>query len=77
MAADFALPEIGENIDSGTVARVLVAAGDSVSQGDALFEVETDKAVTEIAAPSDLTVMPSLACSRASHVFRRTGSSPS
>lgn len=48
MALEFKLPELGENITGGTVARILVAAGDTVREGQTLIEIETDKAVAEI-----------------------------
>lgn len=50
---EFRIPELGENIESGTVAKVLVAAGDTVNKDQALIELETDKAVVEV--PSDIS----------------------
>ncbi|ETW96294.1 MAG: branched-chain alpha-keto acid dehydrogenase subunit E2 [Candidatus Entotheonella factor] len=47
----FALPELGEGIESGDVVNVLVAAGDRVVQDQPLIELETDKAVIEVPAP--------------------------
>jgi pyruvate dehydrogenase E2 component (dihydrolipoamide acetyltransferase) len=49
---DFKVPELGENIESGTVAGILVAVGDSITKDQGLFELETDKAVAEV--PSEL-----------------------
>ncbi|HNR30801.1 MAG TPA: 2-oxo acid dehydrogenase subunit E2 [Candidatus Hydrogenedentes bacterium] len=48
MPTEFKLPELGENITSGTIARVLVAVGETVAEGQPLIEIETDKAVAEI-----------------------------
>lgn len=48
MPSEFKLPELGENITSGTVSRVLVAAGDIIASGRNVIEIETDKAVAEI-----------------------------
>lgn len=48
MAVDITLPVLGEGVDSGTVAGVLVAAGDSVEADASLIELETDKAVIEV-----------------------------
>ena len=45
MATEFTLPDLGENITSGDVVSVLVKAGDVVSPGQAVLEVETEKAV--------------------------------
>jgi pyruvate dehydrogenase E2 component (dihydrolipoamide acetyltransferase) len=47
----FALPELGEGIESGDVVNILVAAGDRVVQDQTLLELETDKAVIEVPAP--------------------------
>ncbi len=50
MAVEITLPVLGEGVDSGTVAGVLVKAGDSVEADAALIELETDKAVIEVPA---------------------------
>ncbi|MFM8496490.1 MAG: biotin/lipoyl-containing protein, partial [Planctomycetia bacterium] len=42
---------MGENIASGDVVTVLVSEGDVVKPGQALLEVETDKAVIEVPCP--------------------------
>jgi pyruvate dehydrogenase E2 component (dihydrolipoamide acetyltransferase) len=52
-ATEFRLPELGENIESGDVVRVAVQAGDEVSEGQTVLELETDKAVVEV--PSTVT----------------------
>ncbi|MEJ2542620.1 MAG: dihydrolipoyllysine-residue acetyltransferase [Calditrichaceae bacterium] len=49
---EFKIPELGENIESGTVVNVLVKEGDSVSAEQGLVELETDKAVAEV--PSEI-----------------------
>ena len=51
MATDFKLPDLGENIASGDVVSVFVSPGDVVKPGQALLEVETDKAVIEVPCP--------------------------
>jgi pyruvate dehydrogenase E2 component (dihydrolipoamide acetyltransferase) len=51
MAIEVKLPEMGEGIAAGDVVRVLVKPGDSVSEGQGLIELETDKALIEV--PSD------------------------
>jgi len=48
MVTEFRVPELGENIASGTVAKVLVAVGDTVAVDQPVLELETDKAVLEI-----------------------------
>lgn len=45
---EFTLPELGENVTQGEVLRLLVRPGDSVSEGQAVLEVETDKATIEV-----------------------------
>ena len=51
MATEFKLPDLGENIASGDVVTVFVSEGDIVKPGQALLEVETDKAVLEVPCP--------------------------
>ena len=53
MATPFKLPVLGENINACTIARVLVKPGDGIKKGQAVLEVETDKAVIEVPAPAD------------------------
>ena len=50
MAVEIKLPVLGEGVDAGTVAGVLVTAGDSVEVDAPLIELETDKAVIEVPA---------------------------
>jgi pyruvate dehydrogenase E2 component (dihydrolipoamide acetyltransferase) len=52
----FALPELGEGIESGDVVNVLVAVGETITQDQPLIELETDKAVIEVPAPVAGTV---------------------
>lgn len=51
MITEFRLPELGENVTSGTIAKLLVAPGDQVATGQNVLEIETDKAVAEIPCP--------------------------
>lgn len=60
MAVEIKLPVLGEGVDSGTVAGVLVTAGDSVDADAPLIELETDKAVIEVPA-TEAGVVASLA----------------
>jgi pyruvate dehydrogenase E2 component (dihydrolipoamide acetyltransferase) len=46
--ADFTLPELGEQIESGDVLRVLVKPGDTITKDQAVVELETDKATIEV-----------------------------
>jgi len=45
---DFTLPELGEQIESGDVLRVLVNPGDTITKDQAVLELETDKATIEV-----------------------------
>jgi len=56
MSTEFKLPELGENIETIQVTRVLVAAGDSIAADQPLLEVETDKATIEVPADAAGTV---------------------
>src|SRR5690606_496123 len=48
MPVEFKLPELGENIEKGDVARVLVSVGDTIAKDQAVLELETDKATIEV-----------------------------
>jgi pyruvate dehydrogenase E2 component (dihydrolipoamide acetyltransferase) len=45
---EFKLPELGENIEQGDLVRLMVTPGASVSAGQSVMELETDKAVVEV-----------------------------
>ena len=47
------MPALGMAQDTGVIVGWLKAPGDAVKAGDALFEVETDKATMEVEAPVD------------------------
>jgi len=53
MPTEFKLPELGENIDSGDLVRLLIKPGATIAEGEAVMELETDKAVVEV--PSSVT----------------------
>ncbi len=53
MATEFKLPELGENIDSGDLVRLMISPGTSIAEGQAVMELETDKAVIEV--PSSIS----------------------
>lgn len=53
---DFRLPDLGEGIDSATVVAVKVKPGDTVSAGQDLLDVETDKAAVSVPADAAGTV---------------------
>ena len=53
MATEFKLPELGENIESGDLVRLLIKPGATIAEGQTVMELETDKAVVEV--PSSVT----------------------
>ena len=55
--AEFKLPDLGENIESGEVISVLVAVGDSLREDQPVIELETDKAVIEVPSSVHGTVL--------------------
>lgn len=46
------LPKLGLTMEEGTIVRWLKAEGDTVEQGEVLFEVQTDKVVMEVECPA-------------------------
>lgn len=53
MATIVKMPKMGATMKEGTLANWLVKEGDTVEEGDAIFEVETDKLSNEIEAYDD------------------------
>ncbi len=51
MATTFTLPELGENVNAGTVTAVLVKPGDTVTKDQTVIQLETDKAVVDVPSP--------------------------
>ena len=51
--SEIKVPELAESITEGTIANWLKAVGDSVSEGEAVAELETDKVNIEVNAESD------------------------
>src|SRR5579872_600078 len=52
MAVNIVVPSVGESITEGTIAQWLKKDGDAVRADEPVFELETEKATTSIAAPS-------------------------
>ena len=50
MATEILMPALSPTMEEGTLAKWLVSEGDSVSSGDILAEIETDKAIMEFEA---------------------------
>ena len=49
---DVKLPQLAEGVEGGTVVSILVAEGQAIEKGQAFMELETQKAVGSIPAPS-------------------------
>ncbi|MEM1020054.1 MAG: biotin/lipoyl-containing protein, partial [Pseudomonadota bacterium] len=56
MAIDLQMPAMSPTMEEGTLAKWLVKEGDSVSSGDILAEIETDKATMEMEAVDEGTI---------------------
>ena len=56
MAYEFKLPDLGEGLTEGEVARWLVAEGQELAEDDPLVEIATDKTTVEIPSPAAGTV---------------------
>ena len=52
MAYEFKLPDLGEGLTEGEVARWLVAEGDEIAEDQPLVEIQTDKTTVEIPSPA-------------------------
>ena len=57
MASSFKLPDLGEGLTEGEIARWLVAEGQEIAEDDPLVEIQTDKATVEIPSPYAGTVL--------------------
>jgi pyruvate dehydrogenase E2 component (dihydrolipoamide acetyltransferase) len=57
MVQSFKLPDLGEGLTEGEVARWLVAEGQEIAEDDPLVEIQTDKATVEIPSPYAGTVL--------------------
>lgn len=61
---DVKLPKLGEGADSGVVVNIFVKEGDSVANGQAIIELENEKAVASI---------PSTAAGKVEKIFVKNG----
>ena len=57
MALKFGMPSLGHTMEKGKVIEWLKQEGQTVSKGEPLLVVETDKVVTEVEAPADGVVL--------------------
>ncbi|MFL6037605.1 MAG: dihydrolipoamide acetyltransferase family protein [Gaiellaceae bacterium] len=56
MAYELKLPDLGEGLTEGEIARWLVSEGQEVAEDDPLVEIQTDKTTVEIPSPAAGTV---------------------
>ncbi len=56
MATEVKLPELGDGIESGDVLDIFVAVGDTITEGQDIIEMETDKATVPVPASVGGTV---------------------
>ncbi|HEY2543514.1 MAG TPA: dihydrolipoamide acetyltransferase family protein [Gaiellaceae bacterium] len=56
MRYEFKLPDLGEGLTEGEVARWLVSEGQEIAEDDPLVEIATDKTTVEIPSPAGGTV---------------------
>ena len=52
VAFEFKLPDLGEGLTEGEVARWLVSEGQEVAEDEPLVEIQTDKTTVEIPSPA-------------------------
>ena len=52
MAYEFKLPDLGEGLTEGEVARWLVKEGQEIAEDDPLVEIQTDKTTVEVPSPA-------------------------
>ena len=56
-AGVFRMPKLGMDMEEGIITRWLKAEGDTVTKGEALAEIETDKSSVEVESPASGTVL--------------------
>jgi pyruvate dehydrogenase E2 component (dihydrolipoamide acetyltransferase) len=56
VAYEFKLPDLGEGLTEGEIARWLVSEGQEIAEDDPLVEIATDKTTVEIPSPAGGTV---------------------
>lgn len=56
MAIEIKLPVLGENVESATVVKIFVKAGDKITKDQAIMELETEKATMDLPSSAAGTV---------------------
>jgi pyruvate dehydrogenase E2 component (dihydrolipoamide acetyltransferase) len=52
VAYEFKLPDLGEGLTEGEIARWLVSVGQEIAEDDPLVEIQTDKTTVEVPSPA-------------------------
>ena len=53
MASEVKLPRLGQGMEAGTITKWLKSEGESVSKGEPLYEIDTDKVTQEVESDFD------------------------
>lgn len=56
MAVEVLLPKLGFSMNEGVLSEWLVEDGGAVTEGEALFSLESDKSTNEVEAPASGTL---------------------
>nr|WP_319948791.1 pyruvate dehydrogenase complex E1 component subunit beta [uncultured Shimia sp.] len=72
MAIEILMPALSPTMEEGTLAKWMVKAGDTVSSGDIIAEIETDKATMEFEAVDDGVIGHILVAEGTEHVAVNT-----
>ncbi len=58
MASEIRIPKLGMSVTEMTLLEWMVGDGDTVSKGDVIYTVETDKSTTEVEAQESGVIRP-------------------
>ena len=61
MKVTLKLPRISMNMEEGTITQWRKQPGDPFKQGEILYDIETEKAILEVEAPCDGTLVEIMA----------------
>ena len=76
MPTPILMPALSPTMEEGTLAKWTVKEGDSVSSGDVIAEIETDKATMEVEAVDDGVIGKILVAEREPRTSRSTSPLP-
>lgn len=70
MAIKIEMPKLSDTMEEGVIAKWNVQEGDTVSAGDIIAEVETDKATMDVEVFDDGTILKNYSGRRRCRSFR-------